>query len=351
MMRGSPSETRGDPLVGFALCPLNRISNTGVSVAQMPRRIRFALRLLAIICVFGFALFTTIAAFGRFHWAAELLTHFRVQATAAGILIAVVCGMLRMRVGTIVACVLVAVHAYPLLPYLLPMGPTLAPGNPQVRLLQINVHTANRDHQAVLRAITDTAPDIVGLVEVSERWLTALAPLHGRYPYRIEHPRGDNFGIALFSRFPIENLQLRPLQPDGSILMITGDFSLGSVPVTIAVAHPVPPVSGRYWAHRNSQLDQLSKILRQFDDREIILLGDLNTTPWSPTYHRFEQSADLKNGARGLGLFLTWPSSLPLLMIPIDHCLVSSGLRVTSFEVGSPLGSDHLPVLVAVAPQ
>lgn len=317
----------------------------------MPRRIRLALRLLAIISVFGFALFIAIGAFGRFHWAAELFTHFRVQATTAGIGIVVVCAALRMRVGTSLACVLVAIHAYPLLPYLPRMTAPLAPGTPQVRLLQINVHTANRDHEAVLRAITDAAPDIVGLVEVSERWLTALAPLHARYPYRIEHPQDDNFGIALFSRFPIENMQLRPLDDDSNIVMITGDFSLGSTPVTIAVAHPVPPVSGSYSAHRNNQFVRLSKILRQFDGREIILLGDLNTTPWSPTYRQFEQSAQLKNGALGHGLFPTWPTTQPLLMIPLDHCLVSSGLRVTSFEVGSAVGSDHLPMLVEVAPQ
>ncbi len=52
----------------------------------------------------------------------------------------------------------------------------------------------------------------------------------------------------------------------------------------------------------------------------------------------------------GFGLKPTWPTSLPLLMIPLDHCLLSPGLRVTSFEVGPRVGSDHLPVLVEIAP-
>jgi endonuclease/exonuclease/phosphatase (EEP) superfamily protein YafD len=312
-------------------------------------RVQTALRLLAAASVLGFSLMTFVSGFGEFHWVADLVTHFRVQAAIAGVLVAVSCAMLRMYVGFFVTCASIAFHVYPVLPFLLPTEPLPTARTPQLRVMQINVHTGNRNHRAVRRAIADANPDIIGLLEVNERWLSALAPLHVRYPYRIEDPREDNFGIALLSRFPIENLQLRSLER-GGVQIVTGDFSLGSVPVTVVIAHLVPPVGSSYSAYRNRQFLRLSESLQQFDNREIILLGDLNTSPWSPFYRELERSTGLSNSARGFGLQPTWPAALlPLLRIPIDHCLLSSRLRATAFNVGPQVGSDHLPILVEIA--
>lgn len=315
----------------------------------MLRRVLWILRLLALASALGFCLVSAAFALGPFNWAAELMTHFRVQAAIAGVVIAVACASLRLHRTALATCAFVAFHVIPMLPYLIPAQPPTPTGQPQIRLMQINVLTGNRDHLAVEQAILAANPDIVGLVEVNRRWLAALAPLHARYPYRIEHPQDDNFGIALFSRFPLDNLQLRPLAVPG-LQMITGEFTLGSTPITVAVAHPVPPSGRSLSALRNRQFVRLSEILKESEGREIILLGDLNTSPWSPVYYDFEQAAGLRNSARGFGLFPTWPSGIPPLMIPLDHCLISPGLRATTFKLGPHIGSDHLPVLIEISP-
>ena len=229
----------------------------------MLRRVTMLLRPLALASALGFCLATALLGLelSRFHWAAELLTHFRVQAAVAGALIAIVCAILRQRGAVLATCAFIVIHAAPVFPYLFVTEPPATLGAPQVRVMQINVHTGNRDHQAVEQAIRAANPDIVGLLEVNQRWLRALAPLHARYPFRVEHPQEDNFGIALFSRFPIDNPQLRPLAVPG-LKMITGEFTLGSTPIAIAVAHPVPPAGRSLSALRNRQLVRLAESMQ-----------------------------------------------------------------------------------------
>ena len=36
---------------------------------------------------------------------------------------------------------------------------------------------------------------------------------------------------------------------------------------------------------------------------------------------------------------------MPLLTIPIDHCLISRDITVSNLYVGPDLGSDHLPLV------
>ena len=316
---------------------------------EMSGPLRRLLRGLAAAIALAYLGFTVTSSLGSFHWLAELLTHFRVQAAIAGAALALICATLRLRVVAVGVCALALLHLLPVLFYLVPRGSPDLDGAPRLRVLQLNVHTTNRRHAAVERLVRETRPDLLALLEVNERWLAALSGLHPYYPHRIGRPQEDNFGIALFSRFPIDDLRLLPLH-DERMYMITGRFSLGHPPVTIALAHLAPPSSAALAALRNRQLDALSQLTGGDSVTETLLLGDLNTTPWSPFHARLERSAGLRNGARGLGLYPTWPAGFLPLRIPIYHFLLSPGLRVASLELGPEVGSDHLPVLLEIAP-
>jgi endonuclease/exonuclease/phosphatase (EEP) superfamily protein YafD len=80
------------------------------------------------------------------------------------------------------------------------------------------------------------------------------------------------------------------------------------------------------------------------------VVGDLNVTPWSPTFRDLLQAPGLVDTARGRGLRGTWPVCLPGMRIPIDHCLVSGDLQVLDRQVGPGVGSDHFPVMADLQP-
>jgi endonuclease/exonuclease/phosphatase (EEP) superfamily protein YafD len=306
------------------------------------------LRLAATLAVAGLAAATAFSYLGRFHWLPELLTHFRMHLAIASAALAVAAFCLRARVAGAAAALCLAAHAGPVLPYLLPRSAPAPLEAIPLRVLLLNVLTVNDRFDAVASLIALEDPDVVGLLEVDERWLQALAPVRARYPHRVERPQPDNFGIALMSRVPIANLALRRLEHD-AIRVAVGELDLGGRRAVLILAHPVPPVGRALSALRDRQLDAIARVRSEFPDREAIVLGDLNTSPWSPSHRRLERNARLANAARGLGTFPSWPAAAAWLRVPIDHCLLSPGLRAATLRLGPEVGSDHLPLIVEIA--
>ena len=96
---------------------------------------------------------------------------------------------------------------------------------------------------------------------------------------------------------------------------------------------------------RDQQLAIIADALRRLDE-PVLLLGDLNVSPWSYHFKRLLRQSGLRDGTLGKGFQPTWPTSLLPLLIPIDHCLYSLGIHVVYRIVGKDVGSDHYPVVV-----
>jgi endonuclease/exonuclease/phosphatase (EEP) superfamily protein YafD len=80
-----------------------------------------------------------------------------------------------------------------------------------------------------------------------------------------------------------------------------------------------------------------------------VLIGDLNTTMWSPYFSELVKGSGLRDARLGFGLKPTWPMPLPaLFQIPIDHCLVSDDIEVLGVRTGGATGSDHRPMMFDV---
>ncbi|MCI5133171.1 MAG: hypothetical protein D3904_17065, partial [Candidatus Electrothrix sp. EH2] len=117
--------------------------------------------------------------------------------------------------------------------------------------------------------------------------------------------------------------------------------------VRLLATHPMPPIGPELSRLRNQQLNRLP----QYVDTSlpVLLLGDLNISPWSPHFSRLLQRTRLRNSMRGFGVQATWPSANPLFGIPLDHVLHSDHIVILNRTVGPDAGSDHLPVIVDCA--
>ncbi|SEH09027.1 Endonuclease/Exonuclease/phosphatase family protein [Candidatus Venteria ishoeyi] len=152
------------------------------------------------------------------HYRAELFTHFTGVYFALGMML--LAGLLALRQGfwVIAAFALVLLNALAVLPWYSPMSnqpTTIASQQQNIRLLQANLLSQNTAHDKLLNLITEKQPDIIVLQEVSNHWQQALAALHPVYPWFKVIAREDNFGIAVFSKLPLESVtevQLGALQ-------------------------------------------------------------------------------------------------------------------------------------------
>ena len=305
-------------------------------------------RLVAAAVAAG--LVTTLASYlGRTYWLLELFTHFRMHMAIGLILVWLVALARRSFAVAAIAAVAAAANLAPMLPYIAP-GPAQAEASQaDVRVMSANVSLRNADYASLRAAIAEENPDVIGLQEVTGKWLEELSPMRSDYPFTVLRPEEGAYGLALFSRLPIRELGSSPYLEEGIQTAISVDLEVGQKNITLVLAHLKAPTTPRNAKLRNLQIDRLAAMIRSDRNDEQILVGDFNTTPWSPYYLPLETEANLANAARGRGYRATWPVGLGFLKIPIDHCMVSPGLRVRQMRTGVDIGSDHFPIVVDVA--
>lgn len=305
------------------------------------RRARWTLRWRVYAA--GVALPTGLALFADGLWLGELATHFRVQYAGLSLLALVglaLCRSWKWAAGTALVLGLQLIQIVPLY-----VGPDLEEHRgPKRRLLLCNVLTQNHNPLPLLELIEEQRPDFIVLEEVSLRWARELRELEGAYPHRRWAVRDDNFGIGFLSRWPLDSCEILQFGSAG-VPSVVAKLEIDGRPLTILGTHPLNPTSRRFTALRNEQLAALREYALETPG-EILLAGDLNTTSWSPAFRLLCDGERLRDTRLGFGVQWTWPSSLMPMGIPLDHCLVSSGIQVDARWVGPSVESDHLPVLM-----
>lgn len=324
------------------------------------------------------ALACSLAGYGGgLHWTLDLFSHFKAQYFFVALLCAVAIptchayGRRRRRIsgggdddprfprkaaiaGLSVAIATMVLNAFEIVPlFFSPYGSATADAGKPTRVLFINVNTANKRYGDVERLILDERPDIVVLAEVDAAWLSGIKGVFDAYPFHIASPRGDNFGIALFAeRKPLE-MKLVPIgDPNYGIQCAMCRFEMDGRRATLLGAHTLPPVGSAGYDERNAMLAEIAEIAagKKRSGEEVVVVGDLNTTPWSDSFKRLERGGALRDARSGFGVQPTWPA-IPFLfplLIPLDHCLVSEGITVIELEVLRNVGSDHYPLSVSL---
>jgi endonuclease/exonuclease/phosphatase (EEP) superfamily protein YafD len=288
----------------------------------------------------------TLAGFAaRLFWVFDLVANFRVQffvALASLAILFVVDRRFR-------SAALYGAMALLNLAVIVPLyfgGPTVAvPVNAiHGRAVLLNVHTESRRFDLVRDFIRQAKPDFVVFEEINDEWLSELAKLGDLYPHIVPAPRPDNFGMALFSRWPLHDAEIREIS-DTDVPSVLARVDFQGKWLTLIGTHPLPPANREQFLLRNQQLFALARLTQSLP-QPLVVLGDLNATPWSPYYRELLYDTDLVDVSQGRGINASWPVPILPLRIPIDHCLVSGDVGVAEVKLGPDVGSDHFPLIV-----
>jgi len=282
--------------------------------------------------------------FGRFHWLFDLFAHFRVQYALLFVVLAVLLITLRRFAAALFATVGLAVSAVPLFPYLInetSATAAAANGEPDFRLLSLNVWYRNPDMARAAAYIEQSQADAVVLLELTAAQAETLRPLLPTYPHYYVEP--SRMGAAVFTKWPVLSSAAIPLATTGAIAVHMQIDWQGS-PVNVLGVHLNWPMGPRNSAFRNEELNALVAYSKA-QSGPLIVAGDFNLTPWSEYFRSALAASGLRDASLGFGLARSWPAQFAPVGMRIDHCLLSPHWRSVSTQIGPALGSDHLPLL------
>jgi endonuclease/exonuclease/phosphatase (EEP) superfamily protein YafD len=200
-----------------------------------------------------------------------------------------------------------------------------------------NLLAKNRRADDVVRAMADTAADVLVLVEFTPEMCASLDVACGdHYAHRCQVPLPNPAGIGVWSRWPFERSEVLTTV-DRPTIDVDVHFPTGLV--RLIGAHTITPtLDSPGWAEE-------IRLLGSISDRTAptVLIGDFNAARWHPTFRRL-----LGDGWRtahevvGRGWSPSWPAAhYPFpLFVRVDHALVRGITPVDVVDIHLP-GSDH----------
>lgn len=223
-------------------------------------------------------------------------------------------------------------------------------GDAALRLLIVNVLMDNRDAAALLAVVRDADPDIVLACETDEWWAERLAELAPALPHVVSCPLGNTYGMVLRSRLELVDPELRFLvQHDIPSIHTRVRLRSGDL-VSLHGVHPRPPApqENDRSTERDAELLLVGEAVKD-SALPVIVAGDLNDVAWSRTTRLFQRVSGLLDPRVGRGLLSSFHAEHALLRWPLDHIFHSKHFRLLELRRLRPVGSDHFPVLVALA--
>src|SRR5262245_23267651 len=169
---------------------------------------------------------------GSLWWMFDITSHFRIQYAFGLTLMAGLFGLARKPVATGVLLTFAVLNWALVIPQCWFGREHETSAGKTLRVMQMNVHTENTRHDLVATYIREKKPDLIALEEVNAEWLTDLAELRTSYPYSVIQPQSDNFGIALFSRLPLQGEQIVELGHAG-VPSVVAEIELNGKTITV----------------------------------------------------------------------------------------------------------------------
>ncbi|MGV3599785.1 MAG: endonuclease/exonuclease/phosphatase family protein [Dyadobacter fermentans] len=219
----------------------------------------------------------------------------------------------------------------------------------RLSILSSNVFQDNRNTEGCMNLIRKYDPDVLLLLETDRFWHESTLALQKDYPYEVPVPLENTYGMLLYSKLELSDVQVRYLV-DEEIPSIKAQVALPSGQrIQLFCVHPTPPVPGEN-LHSTERDKELLLVAKEVKASRLpcIVVGDLNDVAWSYTTDLFTKISGLLDPRIGRGFYNTFHAGMPLLRFPLDHVFCSTDFKLVELARLENFSSDHFPILLSL---
>ena len=204
--------------------------------------------------------------------------------------------------------------------------------------------------------LADYPADILFLQEVTPQFEADFPHLFPQYELAISHPRTDTQGAAMLVHnelktetdlYTIHHLPWNNQRP-----LITTRFNLNGQRIQLMSLHTSRPHHQYADAFQQLEIESAAawSAEQQAYGYALIMIGDLNLTPWSARFKHFLKASQTEDSMVGFGIQNSWSAiDSRRLGLPIDHAVVSDELMVLARQVIPIDRSDHGALFVRIS--
>jgi len=216
----------------------------------------------------------------------------------------------------------------------------------KLRLISFNISYENsvENFENIREMILSEKPDIVQFQEFSPQMQNKIKTLRSIFPYSTELNKTKGpFDSVILSKHPLTNTKV-----DNNHVVIT-NLILNEAEISIVGIHLLTGGTKKNFSNALQQIDYLKTIVRN-NNKNLILLGDLNMTLTSKRFTKFLNETNLYTYTSYKNITSTWPAFIPnFLGIQIDHVLFSNNFKMVDKKISNNFGSAHRALIVELS--
>ena len=283
-------------------------------------------------------------------WWLELFTHFIMQYAVGAVVFLLYYLLKKKRAQALLSATYLVGTLLVLAPYLHGQSPdsntTLS--TQKVTAIFSNTHYSSVSVLDLAELIQQQQPEFVFLAELGAGQFAELRELVPEYSGLLTEGGRDPWA------HPVSYLAPTSVGEIGKTVLYFDTLSPAIEVVApkypdlrLLAVHIFPPRSARTVGLRDTALKNIAQHASKQEN--LVVLGDLNITNFSPPFARMLREGGLSDVRVGRGVLSSWPTVLPTLFgIPIDHALAKGAWQICEFERGPNIGSDHFPLIVTL---
>ena len=287
---------------------------------------------------------TILGFFGSTWWLFDFAANFRAHLAVVLTLVALAYALVFSKAMGLLFLAMAVVNGLLILPFY-SESQEAAQGEERMTIVTFNVSQRASIRDATFRWIDTFEPDMVVLVDSTDHWVNATE-MADPYVVQTDLPPDRSYGITVLAREGVETELVRVSQIRDTVVRV--EAQIGEQPVIVYAAQARAGSNQTDADYRNEYLAEVSRLV-QAETHPTIVVGDLQSTPWTHAFRNLESDAELVNSMTGFGIQSTWPADRwAFFRLPFDHLLHTDDLTTVDRWLGPTFGVEHRPLVVEI---